>query len=349
MVAGSIFDTLHYITKESPKIYAKVQVSSWQACQNAENLIYSILSPWGYDIAEALGIQSVPGALHPIHPTKAFPTQLFPKNLSPTINLISHYLAEWLLWQIMRRSSRVFRQKKLELKPFSYGHTLFRELRDKHTPLLCALSPSIISRPTDWPEYIQMEGYWFLDAPASWKPSPELVNFLQNGDKPVYIGFGSMANQRARQMTEIVIEALHISGQRGVLARGWGGLNVSDPPENIFLLDEVPHDWLFPQMTAVVHHGGAGTTAAGLRAGVPSIVIPHMQDQPYWGRRIFELGVGPSPIPRKRLNAVNLAQAITQAVKDQNIREKSRRIGEKICLEDGVGRAADFIEAYMFT
>jgi sterol 3beta-glucosyltransferase len=224
---------------------------------------------------------------------------------------------------------------------------LFSVLRDQKVPVFFALSPTVIRRPADWPEHVHMNGYWFLDSSPGWEPAPGLVDFIQAGPPPVYIGFGSMANQEPKQMAQLVIEALQRCGQRGLLASGWGGLKSGELPGSIFTIDQAPHAWLFPQMAAVVHHGGAGTTAAGLRAGVPGIVIPHMQDQPYWGRRVHDLGVGPAPIPRRKLTAGKLTNAITQAVGDQDIREKARLVGEKIRAEDGLGRTVKLIEAYL--
>lgn len=147
-------------------------------------------------------------------------------------------------------------------------------------------------------------------------------------------------------MGRLVVKALQLSGQRGVLVRGWGSLGVEEVADDIFFLDEAPHDWLFPQMAAVVHHGGAGTTAAGLRAGVPAVIVPHMQDQPYWGQRVYDMGVGPKPLPYHKLTAEKLAQHITLAVRSHVIRERAEQMGRKIRGEDGVGQAIETIEHY---
>ena len=148
-------------------------------------------------------------------------------------------------------------------------------------------------------------------------------------------------------MTDIVIRALELAGQRGILLNGWGGFDTRNLPETIMRVESVPHEWLFPRMAAVVHHGGAGTTAAGLRSGVPSIVIPYMGDQSFWARRVYALGVGPKPIRRKKLTAENLAQAITQAMEDEEIRRKAKQLGEKIRAENGVGRTIEIIGQIM--
>ncbi len=148
-------------------------------------------------------------------------------------------------------------------------------------------------------------------------------------------------------MTDLILQALKLSGQRGILVRGWGGLTGSNVSENIFVLESVPHDWLFPQMAAVVHHGGAGTTAAGLRAGIPAVVVPHFQDQPFWGKRVYELGVGPKPIPHKRLTAEKLAKAINIVVNDPVIRRRAPEVGDRIRAEDGLARAVKIIEGHL--
>jgi sterol 3beta-glucosyltransferase len=156
-----------------------------------------------------------------------------------------------------------------------------------------------------------------------------------------------MVYPNSKTMGKMAIEALQLSGQRGILARGWGGLQIeSNMLDNIFVVDEVPHDWLFPQMKAVVHHGGAGTTAAILRAGVPALTIPFMQDQPYWAQRLRQLGVSPDPIPYKKLNVKNFAERLSLVSQDVTFQNQARHIGTQIRLEQGVECAVSNIEAY---
>jgi UDP:flavonoid glycosyltransferase YjiC (YdhE family) len=173
------------------------------------------------------------------------------------------------------------------------------------------------------------------------------VDFLQSGPPPVYIGFGSMAGRDPERRAEIALEALKRSGQRGVLLTGWGGLQPRDLPDDVYAVDSVPHDWLFPQMAAVVHHGGAGTTAAGLRAGTPTVIVPFFGDQPFWGRRVAELGVGPAPIPQKQLSVERLAAAIRTAAGDPAMRARAQELGRRIRQEDGVARAVEVFHAEM--
>jgi UDP:flavonoid glycosyltransferase YjiC (YdhE family) len=144
--------------------------------------------------------------------------------------------------------------------------------------------------------------------------------------------------------TGLVLEALRQSGQRGILAQGWGGLEQRDLPDDVLMLQATPHDWLFPRMAAVVHHGGAGTTAAGLRAGVPSIVVPFGADQPFWGKRIHELGAGPRPIPYRKLTVQHLKDAICIAIADQAMQQRATKLSKQLQTEDGVAQAIGIIE-----
>jgi sterol 3beta-glucosyltransferase len=182
---------------------------------------------------------------------------------------------------------------------------------------------------------------------AGWAPPPELTAFLEAGDPPVYIGFGSMAGRRPQELASLAIEALAHSGQRGLLLTGWGGLRPESVPANVLVVPSAPHSWLFPRMAAVVHHGGAGTTAEGLRAGVPTVVVPFVLDQPFWGARIKALGLGPQPIPRKSLTAERLADAITVAVTDAGIRQRAQAVGLAVRGEDGVGGAVELVRRYL--
>lgn len=187
-------------------------------------------------------------------------------------------------------------------------------------------------------------GYWFLDEDPKWQPPADLVDFLEKDQPPVYVGFGSIGNPiQAEQTTRLVVEALQRAGQRGLLATGWSGMSKTvELPPQMYMLESAPHSWLFPRMAAVVHHGGAATTAAGLRAGVPNIIIPHGNDQFAWGRRMWELGAGAKPIPRKKLTAENLAEAIRAAL-SQEIKENVQILGQKIRTEDGAVTAAKVI------
>jgi sterol 3beta-glucosyltransferase len=185
-------------------------------------------------------------------------------------------------------------------------------------------------------------GYWFLDRSPDWRPPAALVDFLDGGEPPVYVGFGSIPTGDPAAKARVVLEAL--AGRRAVLASGWGGLVATDLPANVLQIDQAPHDWLFPRMRAVVHHGGAGTTAAGLRAGKPAVVCPFFGDQPFWGERLRALGVAPAPVPQHRLDAGKLGAAIRRAVDDDALQARAAELADAIRSEDGVATAVAILE-----
>ena len=210
--------------------------------------------------------------------------------------------------------------------------------------MLYGISPSVIRPPADWDAArVHLTGYWFLEPASGWQPPDALVRFLAAGSPPVYIGFGSMASRDPAATTDTVLQAVQRTGQRAILHRGWGGMHAEDLPNTVFMVDSVPHAWLFPRMAAVAHHGGAGTTAAGLASGVPSIGGPFHGDQPFWGQRVAELGAGPEPIPRRKLTVDRLARAIDAAVTDTAMRQRAAGLGARIRTEDGVACAVSLI------
>jgi sterol 3beta-glucosyltransferase len=237
------------------------------------------------------------------------------------------------LWQGFRKADRLSRAKVLNLPPASFWGP-YKSPILKRYPTIYGFSPSVIAKPVDW-QNTEIVGDWFLEA-TDWTPPDELVAFLENGPPPVYIGFGSMGIQDPEATAELILEAIARTGQRAILQSGWGGLGKADLPDQVFLVNSVPHAWLFPRMAAIVHHGGAGTTAASLRAGVPTIVVPFFGDQPFWGQRVADLGVGTAPIPRKQLTVENLAKAIDRAVTDSTIGQRARDLGQKIQAENGI-------------
>jgi sterol 3beta-glucosyltransferase len=210
-------------------------------------------------------------------------------------------------------------------------------------PILYGFSPSVIPAPADWTGNTHVTGYWFVDEVKNWQPPSALIDFLQSGPAPVYIGFGSMSNRNPEQTADLVIQALERINQRAILLSGWGGLQRANVPDSIFMLDSVPHSWLFPRVSAVVHHGGASTTAAGLRAGVPSVIVPFFGDQPYWGQRIAELGVGPKPIPRRKLTIEHLADSIQVVLTNKDMRQCAAKLGKQIQSEDGIASSVEII------
>ncbi|NLO07143.1 MAG: glycosyltransferase family 1 protein [candidate division WS1 bacterium] len=321
------------------------------ACEDSDAVVLSSagIIPGFHQVAEALGVRYCSGLLQPLQPTRAFASPFVPplprwlpaKGLG---NLATHYLFLRTFGWFFRHGIPMLREEH-GLPPLSHLQ-IIRGEREADAPLLFGISPSVLPRPNDWPERAQMTGYWFLDAHEDWQPPDELRDFLDAGSPPVYIGFGSMVTHDPEAETAIVVEALQRTGQRGILLTGAGAFVEEGLPDEVLALHSAPHDWLFPHMSAVVHHGGAGTTSAGLRSGVPSIVVPFFADQPFWARTVHELGVGPRPIPHTRLTADRLAAAIEQAVGDEAMRERAASLGERIRAEDGVGRAVEIIRGH---
>jgi UDP:flavonoid glycosyltransferase YjiC (YdhE family) len=317
-------------------------------CEGADVLVtFSAAFYAGASIAEETGQKILSANLQPITPTKAYSNPLLPppKFESGYFNLFSHHVAIQLTWQMLRPVINETREKIQGLPAWSVKGPWDANYWES-IPILYGYSRHVLPRPADWSENNHITGYWFLERQEKWQPSPELEAFLEDGPPPVYVGFGSMKNRDPKETARLVVRALDMAGQRGVLLSGWGGLAEAELPQSIFMVDSVPHDWLFPRMSAVVHHGGAGTTAAGLRAGVPSILIPFFGDQPYWGHHIYRLGVGPKPIRRNKLDAPRLAKAIREAVTSQEMRQKAVELGRKIRSEDGVGTAVSLFNNY---
>ncbi len=302
----------------------------------------------GQPVAEKLGIPFVQAWLVPFLPTRAFPAVTFPMIrswLGGRLNRLSHVLGWRLLaWPMQRASVNIARRTVLGLPPAPYWDGPLALLKTP-LPVLHGFSSHVVPRPPDWGPQIHITGYWFLDPPADWQPPAELVEFLRSGPPPVYVGFGSMSRGDPQDTTQLILQALQLAGQRGVLLSGWGGLTKADLPQSVFMVDAIPHSWLFSQMAAVVHHGGAGTTAASLRAGRPTIIAPFISlDQDFWGWRVAELRAGPPAIPARRLTVEKLAQAITMAVTDPVMQQKASALGEKIRSEDGVAQAVAILK-----
>jgi UDP:flavonoid glycosyltransferase YjiC (YdhE family) len=198
----------------------------------------------------------------------------------------------------------------------------------------------VVPRPDDWPADVRVSGYWWPARPADWQPPADLVDFLQAGPAPVFVGFGSMASQPGARLAETVAGAVRRAGVRAVVQAGWAGLTALG--DDVLAVGDVPHDWLFPQLAAVVHHAGAGTMAAGLRAGVPAVAVPVLLDQPFWAARLQRLGVAPVPLPQRDLSAGALAAAIRACLDEPGYRGRAAELAGRINAEDG---AADVVAA----
>ncbi|MEA5574546.1 glycosyltransferase [Calothrix sp. UHCC 0171] len=343
---GNFLAITSYTAKQAQRAAIDWANDGIVACEKMDLLIVGVGGLYlGLALAEKLGLPLLQAYVFPFTPTKAFPSVLFPQSLSQLggwFNHLSHHLTRQIMWQGFRTGDRLMRQQVLGLKAASFWGAYNSEILQQY-PILYGFSPSVIPKPSDW-HNTHVTGYWFLDSAPDWQPPSALMEFLENGSPPIYIGFGSMSNKNPEETTALVLEALEQTQQRAILLSGWGGLGTQNLPNTIFPIDSIPHSWLFPRVAAVVHHGGAGTTSAGLRAGIPTIIIPYFGDQGFWGERVAQLGVGVKPIPRKQLTAQKLAEAIQQVLTDADMRQRAANLGARIQAEEGIAGAVAVVE-----
>jgi sterol 3beta-glucosyltransferase len=319
----------------------------WRVAQGSELLIYSAVAMPAWSVAERLSIPSVAALLQPLHRTRRAPMIRVPARfrLGPLLNEATHVVAQEFAWQQVRGQINRWRRGTLNLPPAPWLGPFNGSRSRARDPAIYGYSPTVVPKPNDWGPDLHVTGYWVLPPDPLWRPPDALQRFLASGAPPVCIGFGSMTPKDAGALTAVALEALARSGQRGVLLSGWGSLGLGKLPSTATVVRDIPHEWLFPQMRAVVHHGGAGTTGASLRAGVPSILTPLGFDQPFWGERVTALGVGPPPIPRRSLTVERLAHAIDQAIHDAGMRERAARLGTELRAERGLENAVTAIES----
>lgn len=348
----NIFDVVKQnikLTKQVKPMQRAQMRETWAIAKSTQPdfILYHMKAGAAPHIAEKMGIGCALATPIPMFvPTAERPFIVLPDlKLGGWYNRLSYRIITLLTGIILGRYIKDFR-KDIGLPPLKRFHFL-KTGDGRDIPVLHALSEVVLRRPTDWPDNAHITGYWFLDRKSDWTPPRDLETFLGAGAPPVYIGFGSMAGRNPERLTEIVIAALQRAGLRGIISTGWGGLTPGALPDTIMKIESAPHDWLFPRVSAVVHHGGAGTTAAGLRAGKPSVIVPFFGDQPFWGRQVHLLGAGPEPIPQKKLTVGKLVAAISEAMANPDIRKKANDIGEKIRRENGIKTTVAVIEKMM--
>ena len=338
-----ILSTSHFLREAQPE-FRRMLESAVAACRPARAILAGLSSTWGLSIAEALGIPCVLSMLQPFGRTNAFPSALMPVRVSlgRRYNALSYRVIEQAMWRPWRRTTNDWRHRTLGL-PSLPASGPWEAAYAAGFPCLYGFSPSVLPAPGDWPPAHIVTGYWFLEESHGWTPQPALESFLSSGVPPLYVGFGSMMTGFGRSTFRVLDRALELSGLRAVVSAGSeaGPFLPAHASRRMFFVEDASHAWLFPRVTAVMHHGGAGTTAEGLRAGVPSIIFPRAVDQYFWAERIARLGVGPRPVGRRDFNPGTLAQLYRRAAMDQGMRERARLIGERVRAENGVARAVE--------
>ena len=296
-------------------------------------------------IAEKLGIPLHLMFTMPWSPTQSFPhplANIISSNTDPNMaNFLTYALVDMLTWQGLGDIINRFRERSLGLEPVSimWAPGMAARLR---IPWTYCWSPALIPKPADWGNYIDISGFYFLNLASNYTPDAELAEFLDAGPPPIYIGFGSIVVDDPNAMTKMIFEAVKMTGQRALVSKGWGGLGADQLgiPEGCYMLGNCPHDWLFKRVSCVVHHGGAGTTAAGISAGKPTVVVPFFGDQPFWGAMCARAGAGPMPIAYKDLTAEKLADQIKTALKPDSL-ARAKELSQKIAQEKGTEAGAE--------
>ncbi len=332
--------TLRYL-RVAQAVYARLLDTAAAACHGSAVLIVSLASCWGQLIAHALGAPCIWAPLQPITPTTRFPSPLLPVTLrlgarARRLSYTAVELAAWLPWRtvLQRWRARAPGPRQTPLDPFALA-------RQERAPFVYGFSPHVVPPPDDWPPHHIVTGYWFLDDPVE-RLAPEIEAFLAAGDPPIAIGFGSMGGRRPHDDAALALEALRLAQRRGILFGSAAAARLAAGCRNVLTVPHAPHRLLFPRVAAAVHHGGAGTTAASLRAGIPTITVPVGIDQPFWGARVAAIGAGPPPLLRRHGTPDRLAHAIATAV-DDLIRVRAATIGRLIGAEDGITRAVEVI------
>ena len=321
--------------------------TSWKACQNSDLLIESPSAMVGIHIAEALGIPYFRAFTMPWTKTRAYPHAFAVPNtkMGGQYNYMTYVVFDNLFWQLTAGTINKWRRKSLNLRPTDLG-----KLQTNKVPFLYNFSPSVVVPPLDFSDWIRVTGYWFLDEAEEWTPPDDLLAFIKkardDGVKLVYIGFGSVPMSDLHNMTQQIVDAVLKADVRCIFSKGWSDhFDQKDPnaaplPEEIYQVRAVPHDWLFKRIDAAVHHGGAGTTGASLRAGLPTVIKPFFGDQFFFATRAEDLGVG---IYLKKITVNSLGKALWLATNDERMRTKARMLGEQIRQENGVENAINAI------
>jgi sterol 3beta-glucosyltransferase len=338
-------DSVRILRRMTPAM-RRMMLDEWQAAQSwrPDMIVYHPKCLGALHTAERLDIPALISLPLPFFtPTRAFPIPFIGRwPLGGAANRASYAFNHFTMLAFGSMIN-TFRTETLGLRRKPRTDVLLHRHDGSPVPVLYSFSRHLVPPPADYPAHAHVTGAWDLGSAPDWTPPEDLVRFLEAGDPPVYVGFGSMGFGRgAERRTARIVDALTRQGARIVLATGWGGLAAATA-EHLHTVRSVPHDWLFPRVGAVIHHGGSGTTHAGLRAGRPTLICPFLGDQPFWGHRVHAAGVGPAPLPVRKITDERLAPAIDRLINDHDQRQRAERLGHLIRAEHGVDRAVAVI------
>ncbi len=326
------------LTFNKMKKYARIMVDEmYEACQGSELIIYHPGCTIGYFAAEEMGIPSIMASPFPMLATNEY-ASVVTYGKFKVAPKVSYKLLQKLLWTASETGVKLFWREKYGQLPANFGAP-FERVDAKH-PSFASCSNYIFPRPKDWPEAAYQFGYWFTEETNDYQPPQAVSDFLAQGEKPIYFGFGSVfAEKDQAAFVATIREALAQTGERGIIC-GMGA--VENLPANILAIDNIPHTWLFPRCRAVCHHGGSGTAAAGFAAGVPSIIVPFSNDQFAWAHRAFDLGVGARPIYKKKFTTQRLVAAI-EATRTPTMTTAAQTLGANLATETGAEDCAKVV------
>lgn len=323
---------------------------TWRLGRESDAVLYKgPAALFGYNIAEKLRGPCAEVQFFPATATRDFPPFLIGDGRSRSTlgDRARWWASEQLTWHLMQRASaNLQRRDVLGMARLSLTGVRRQQERDG-MPIFYAYSPLVLPRPSDWHERIHVTGYYPTSIPPDWNPPEDLLAFLAAGEPPVSFGLGSVPVADKAHLVDTFLTALERTGRRGLLVSGWTGLGRDrDLPAHVHRIESAPYEWLFSRVAAAVHHGGAGTTAASLRAGIPTIVTPVSADQPSWGRRVAALGVGPEPIPLTHVDADRLTTAIESATTDLGMHDRAQALSAQLRTEDGTARTVELFEQH---
>jgi sterol 3beta-glucosyltransferase len=342
---ADIFSMVHTAQRIMRSMVAPWVAEGIAACRDADLVIAGGGAvPFGASLAEALSKPFVQAYLQPHMLFADLPSTRLPvprRPLPASANRVINHTLDLLSWRAQRPAVNDVIRAQLGLPPYPWYGPSHRLSRGQW-PILYGFSKQVVPPPAGLRPRARVTGYWFLDSNGDWQPPADLAAFLEAGPPPIYAGFGSMSGEGAQAMTDLILQAVALTDRRAVLATGWAGLAARRkiPADRFIIIDGAPHDWLFPRVAAAIHHGGAGTTAAALRAGIPSITVPFFGDQSFWAWRLEQLGAAPARLQRRIMTAEDLARAIVLAT-DETMPARARELGRRINAEHGVSTALE--------
>lgn len=308
------------------------------ACQDADLILYNMLGLPAHYFAKQTGVKAFPICLQPLGRTNGFPSPVVSSNIHvpKILNAASYRLVEKCMSLFLNNSD--------QLKGKASFQSFFQEVYSENIPVLHGFSSCVLPKPSDWSGNMHITGYWFLDTPQDWVPSKGLQTFLRQGTAPVCVGFGSMNDPDINTIIKKAVQGILQAGHRVVLLTGWSGEGFKDLTcPDLYVAKSIPHSWLFPRVSAVVHHGGAGTTGAAVRAGIPSLIMPFFFDQGFWADRLEKLGVGPPRLSKKALTPQAMASCVSKVLDDKSMHERLDQLSVELNAENGVENAVKLL------